>query len=156
MINNFNEDCEGPMIQLDGCDDCIIGVTMTEEGEAIVYNWDCMIEQNMSHGMDWEEAVEYFDYNQSCLATTGATSPIWVEMWQRPGQYYEHQVKALIELFYRHVGSKDGEWILEQQGFHHELMATLQPKTQKLEGMEYAQALDAFEAELCPLPPTSA
>jgi hypothetical protein len=51
--------------RFDGYDDCIIGLS---EKPLIVYNYDKIIAKLiLSHGMDQEEAVDYYSHNMACL-----------------------------------------------------------------------------------------
>lgn len=60
-------------------DDAIIGVA---EGfglsPKIAYDFDKVIEINMKGGMSYEEAIEYFDYNQNG-AYVGEHTPIFIK-----------------------------------------------------------------------------
>ena len=48
-------------INLDGLEDCIVGKDMLNEG--LIYSYDKILLHFMKDGMDYEEAVEFIDYN---------------------------------------------------------------------------------------------
>lgn len=56
MINEYVEET----ILFDGLDDCIIGLT---ENEVVVYDYNKIIDHFISQGMDYEEAVEWVEFN---------------------------------------------------------------------------------------------
>tara|TARA_R100001224_G_scaffold102285_1_gene74341 strand:- start:75 stop:302 length:228 start_codon:yes stop_codon:yes gene_type:complete len=48
-------------INLDGLEDCIVGKDMLTE--SLIYSYDKILLHFMKDGMDYEEAVEFIDYN---------------------------------------------------------------------------------------------
>ena len=61
QINAINPD----LLLMDGFDDCILGVgTRFGSEQFVIYDYDRVIAKLQSHGMTYDEAVEYHDYNQ--------------------------------------------------------------------------------------------
>lgn len=61
QINAINHD----LLLMDGFDDCILGVgTRFGSEQFVIYDYDRVIAKLQSHGMTYDEAVEYHDYNQ--------------------------------------------------------------------------------------------
>ena len=62
-------------------DAAILGVSVmccgTSNEFHVIYDWDLIIQINIDQGMDEEEALEYFDYNQGG-AYVGEQTPIYV------------------------------------------------------------------------------
>ena len=57
--------CTSGPLKMDGFDDCILGICRRYGQEDIVaYDYEKVIEQNMSDGMTRDEAVEHFEFNQ--------------------------------------------------------------------------------------------
>ncbi len=53
------------LMVMDGYDDCIVGVVERFGQSPIVcYDREKVIAANMKDGMDYEEAVEFFEFNQ--------------------------------------------------------------------------------------------
>jgi hypothetical protein len=64
-------------LKVDGLDNAVIGV---EEYEMrLVYSVDKCIEIFMTQGMEYDEALEFFDYNVRG-AWMGDKTPIWVKL----------------------------------------------------------------------------
>ncbi len=54
-----------PLLKMDGFDDCIAGVIERMGQEPIIcYDKTKVLDQMVKDGMTYEEAVEYFEYNQ--------------------------------------------------------------------------------------------
>ena len=54
-----------PLLKMDGFDDCIAGVIERIGQEPIIcYDTNKVLDQMVKDGMTYEEAVEYFEYNQ--------------------------------------------------------------------------------------------
>ena len=64
MIREELAQCNPDAIVYDGLDDCLIGIghRCSQNGIAI-YSYNKMVNHFMSHGMSYEEAVEYIDFN---------------------------------------------------------------------------------------------
>jgi len=62
-------------------DAAILGVSVmccgTSNSTQVIYDWDLVIKINIDQGMDEEEAIEYFDYNQGG-AYIGECTPIYI------------------------------------------------------------------------------
>ena len=68
----------GEALIMDGFDDCIAGVVeRIGQPDIICYNRDKVLDKLMSQGMDYEEAVEYFEYNQ-IGAWVGEQTPCFI------------------------------------------------------------------------------
>jgi hypothetical protein len=53
------------LLKMDGYDDCIIGVVERFGGESyILYDRELVLEKLQKGGMSYEEAVEYYEFNQ--------------------------------------------------------------------------------------------
>ena len=66
------------LLVMDGFDDCIEGVVYGKMREmVVVYNREKVIHKLMSHGMTYEEAEEYHEYNQAD-AWMGDTTPMFI------------------------------------------------------------------------------
>lgn len=67
------------MIKMDGYDDCVIGICHRfGQPPIIAYDFDKVILKLMDYGMTYEEAIEYWDYNQ-IGAYMGESTPCFVE-----------------------------------------------------------------------------
>ena len=54
------------MMKMEGYDDCIVGVVDRCGQETfLVYDPDLVVKQLMDDGMTWDEAWEYFHFNQA-------------------------------------------------------------------------------------------
>ena len=74
-LENYSEE----LIKMDSFDECIIGICLRYGQEACVaYDYDMVIAENMAQGMTYEEAVDYFYYNQ-IGAYVGDHTPCFVE-----------------------------------------------------------------------------
>ena len=64
---------------MDGYDDCIIGVCTRFGQEPIVaYDRRAILERHMRDGMSYEEAIEFFDFNQ-IGAWVGERTPCFID-----------------------------------------------------------------------------
>jgi hypothetical protein len=53
------------LLVMDGFDDCILGVGTRFGSESfVIYDYDRVIAKLQSHGMTYDEAVEYHEFNQ--------------------------------------------------------------------------------------------
>jgi hypothetical protein len=68
---------EEEFLKADGLDEAVIGVE--EDEMRLVYSVDKCIEIFMSQGMEYDEALEFFDYNVRG-AWMGDKTPIWVKL----------------------------------------------------------------------------
>jgi len=58
-------DAGEPLLKMDGFDDCISGVVERIGQDPIIcYDKNKVLDQMVRDGMTYEEAVEYFEYNQ--------------------------------------------------------------------------------------------
>jgi hypothetical protein len=64
-------------LKADGLDEAVIGVE--EDEMRLVYSVDKCIEIFMTQGMEYDEALEFFDYNVRG-AWMGDKTPIWVKL----------------------------------------------------------------------------
>ena len=67
-------------LKADGLDEAVIGVE--EDEMRLVYSVDKCIEIFMTQGMEYDEALEFFDYNVRG-AWMGDKTPIWVKLLQK-------------------------------------------------------------------------
>jgi hypothetical protein len=64
LLQEYFESGE-PLLKMDGFDDCIAGVIERIGQEPIIcYDKTKVLDQMVKDGMTYEEAVEYFEYNQ--------------------------------------------------------------------------------------------
>ena len=64
LLQEYFESGE-PLLKMDGFDDCIAGVIERMGQEPIIcYDKNKVLDQMVKDGMTYEEAVEYFEYNQ--------------------------------------------------------------------------------------------
>jgi len=80
VLNGSLEEQEITTLIADGFDDAILGVVTDFNSEPrVAYSKSKCIDILMERdGMDYEEAMEYFDYNVSG-AYMGEQTPIWVD-----------------------------------------------------------------------------
>jgi hypothetical protein len=75
----YEENPDSEFVKMDGFDDCIEGVVERFGQDPILcYNYDKVIEELVSQGMDYEEAVEYFEFNQ-IGAWVGEKTPCFIK-----------------------------------------------------------------------------
>ena len=76
----LSEDLTEDMLVMDGYDDCIVGVVERFGQPPIVcYDRDKVIKAHMKDGMDYEEAEEFFEFNQ-IGAWIGESTPCFITM----------------------------------------------------------------------------
>jgi len=64
LLAGFNPE-EHDLLLMDCYDECIIGVVERAGQSPIVcYDRDKVLQQHMDDGMDYEEALEFFEFNQ--------------------------------------------------------------------------------------------
>jgi hypothetical protein len=64
-IDQLADDCDYDLTVMDGFDDCIVGIVERCTMPPIVcYDREKVIAALMRDGMTWEEAEEYFEFNQ--------------------------------------------------------------------------------------------
>jgi hypothetical protein len=78
-IESFNEEA----LTADGFDDAIIGIgERCGQPSLVAYDRDKCIQVLMDRdGMDYEEAVEFFEFN-TVGAWAGENTPIFITLWQ--------------------------------------------------------------------------
>ena len=65
MTRDQIADINPDLLVMDGFDDCILGVGTWFGSESfVIYDYDRVIAKLQSHGMTYDEAVEYHEYNQ--------------------------------------------------------------------------------------------
>ena len=66
------------LLLMDGFDDCIIGICEAFGSVPVVaYDYEKVIAQLQGHGMTYEEAVEYHEFNQAG-AYVGERTPVFI------------------------------------------------------------------------------
>lgn len=83
-LNRFMEDIdpdqESGILKMDGYDDCVVGIVTRYGIDGILcYDVDKVIAKLMKQGMSYEEAQEWFEYNQ-IGAWVGEKTPCFVKM----------------------------------------------------------------------------
>jgi hypothetical protein len=69
------------MLKMDGHDNAILGVVDLDDGEQrLVYSWDIIIQNLKDQGMDYHEAVEFYDFNIGCAYISGG-KPLVLHEW---------------------------------------------------------------------------
>lgn len=69
------------ILLMDGFDECIIGICQRFGQEPIVaYDIDKIVESLMNDGMSYEEAVEFYEFNQ-IGAWVGDSTPCFIETY---------------------------------------------------------------------------
>jgi len=67
------------VLLMDGYDDCIVGIcTRFGQVPIVAYDKDKVIQKLCKDGMTYEEALEFFEYNQ-IGAYVGPTTPCFIE-----------------------------------------------------------------------------
>jgi hypothetical protein len=65
MTRDQIADINPDLLVMDGFDDCILGVgTRFGSEQFVIYDYDRVIATLQSHGMTYDEAVEYHEFNQ--------------------------------------------------------------------------------------------
>lgn len=73
---------ESNLLKMDGYDDCIVGICHKHGQEPfIVYSYDKVINNLMQQGMDYDEAVEFHEFNQAS-AWMGPTTPAFLYKYE--------------------------------------------------------------------------
>lgn len=81
----LSEDLTEDMLVMDGYDDCIVGIVERFGQPPIVcYDRDKVIKAHMKEGMDYEEAEEFFEFNQ-IGAWLGESTPCFITMTDEEG-----------------------------------------------------------------------
>jgi hypothetical protein len=69
-------------LKMDGYDDCIIGVCRRFGSDGVIaYDVEKVLEKLMKDGMTYEEAREFFEYNQ-IGAWVGEKTPVFIERFR--------------------------------------------------------------------------
>jgi hypothetical protein len=83
-IRELLADIDDELLLMDGFDGCIIGICHSFGGEPVVaYDYEKVIAQLQSHGMTYEEAVEYHEFNQAG-AYVGELTPVFIVRIENP------------------------------------------------------------------------
>lgn len=74
VIDNYED-----VVKMDGFDDCIMGICY-RFGQPIIlaYDLDKVTKKLMKQGMSYEDAIEYWEYNQ-LGASVGEQTPCYIE-----------------------------------------------------------------------------
>lgn len=76
-VDWINETFEGPLLLADGFEDAIIGVC--ERPQAVAYDYErCIGILQERDGMDYHEAVEFFEFN-TVGAYMGEHTPVFIQ-----------------------------------------------------------------------------
>ena len=82
IVDEYGEEAETIMFA-DGFDDAIIGVGNSFGGSlCAIYDTDLIVKQCMKDGMEYDEALEYFDFNIAG-AYVGEQTPIFIHKIER-------------------------------------------------------------------------
>ena len=82
IVEDYGEDAE-TMLFADGFDDAIVGVGNVFGGRlCAIYDTDLVLKQCMKDGMEYDEALEYFDFNIAG-AYVGEQTPIFIHKIER-------------------------------------------------------------------------
>jgi hypothetical protein len=80
-FQGFLEDQEDEhALQMDGFDDCVVGAGEIGGAWVLVYDYDLLIEKLMGMGMEYGEAVEFHDFNQTGYLGTGTPMILHVKI----------------------------------------------------------------------------
>jgi hypothetical protein len=78
-LNDYAVEHKLDLLKADGLDAACIGIMQGEENKILVYSVSLVIGILMERdGMDWEEAVEFFDFNIAG-AYMGPMTPFWAD-----------------------------------------------------------------------------
>ena len=77
-IEDLYSDDEPEMLFADGYDSAIEGVVWDGERTRVVYRMESILELLMDHGMPYDEASEYFDFNV-VGSHVGVYTPLYLE-----------------------------------------------------------------------------
>jgi len=82
ILEDYGEDAE-TMLFADGFDDAIVGVGNVFGGKlCAIYDTDIVLKQCMKDGMEYDEALEFFDFNIAG-AYVGEQTPIFIHKIER-------------------------------------------------------------------------
>ena len=82
ILEDYGEDAE-TMLFADGFDDAIVGVGNVFGGKlCAIYDTDLIVRQCMKDGMEYDEALEFFDFNIAG-AYVGEQTPIFIHKIER-------------------------------------------------------------------------
>jgi hypothetical protein len=82
IVDEYGEEAETIMFA-DGFDDAIVGVGNSFGGSlCAIYDTDLIVKQCMKDGMEYDEALEYFDFNIAG-AYVGEQTPIFIHKIER-------------------------------------------------------------------------
>jgi hypothetical protein len=82
ILEDFGEEAE-TMLFADGFDDAILGVGNTFGGKlCAIYDTDLVLKSCMKDGMEYDEALEYFDFNIAG-SYVGEQTPIFIHKIER-------------------------------------------------------------------------
>jgi hypothetical protein len=82
ILEDYGEDAE-TMLFADGFDDAIVGVGNVFGGKlCAIYDTDLIVKQCMKDGMEYDEALEFFDFNIAG-AYVGDQTPIFIHKIER-------------------------------------------------------------------------
>jgi len=82
ILEDYGEDAE-TMLFADGFDDAIVGVGNVFGGKlCAIYDTDLIVKQCMKDGMEYDEALEFFDFNIAG-AYVGEQTPIFIHKIER-------------------------------------------------------------------------
>jgi len=82
ILEDYGEDAE-TMLFADGFDDAIVGVGNVFGGKlCAIYDTDLIVKQCMKDGMEYDEALEFFDFNIAG-AYVGQQTPIFIHKIER-------------------------------------------------------------------------
>ena len=82
ILEDFGEEAE-TMLFADGFDDAIVGVGSAFGGDlCAIYDADAIVESLMKQGMDYAEAMEFYDFNIAG-AYVGEQTPIFMHKVER-------------------------------------------------------------------------
>ena len=77
IVDEYGEEAETIMFA-DGFDDAIVGIGNSFGGSlCAIYDTDLIVKQCMKDGMEYDEALEYFDFNIAG-AYVGEQTPIFI------------------------------------------------------------------------------
>ena len=82
IVDEYGEEAETIMFA-DGFDDAIVGVGNSFGGSlCAIYDTDLIVKQCMKDGMEYDEALEYFDFNIAG-SYVGEQTPIFIHKIER-------------------------------------------------------------------------
>lgn len=78
-LDNLCEDC----LTLPGHDNAIIGIVSQTISKHVLYHIPTVLENLVNEGMEWEEALEHFDYNMRG-SSQGDSYPMFLDVELNP------------------------------------------------------------------------